>query len=124
MKQKLSIQEYEVWVNLGCSSEEQKHTQPVLFNLDIDFSQNVLGCKSDLLDDAIDYVKLTSILKMIATGKSYQLIEHLNQQALNGVVEYLKSKNVGGNVRLAVKKVRVPVDNLRSGVVFSCETSL
>lgn len=124
MQQKMSIQDYEVWVNLGCSDEEKTHKQPILFNLEIFFSQDLPACKTDQLEDAVDYVKLTSILKVIATSKSFNLIEHLNLLAFNGVVEYLKSKDIKGDVKLSIKKVRVPVDYLRNGVVFSCETSL
>ena len=124
MKQKMQVQDFEVWVHLGCSTEEQKFTQPVHFNLEINFTNPVLGCQTDNLIDTVDYVKITSILKMIATEKAFSLIEHLNYRAFSGVVEYLKSKNVGGEVRLSVKKIRVPVENLRNGVVFSCETTL
>lgn len=118
------MQDFEVWVNLGCDTEEQKFTQPVHFNLEIDFTSPVLGCQTDNLEDTIDYVKITSILKMISTEKNFSLIEHLNHRAFSGVVEYLKSKNVNAEVKLSVKKIRVPVDNLRNGVVFSCETKL
>jgi 7,8-dihydroneopterin aldolase/epimerase/oxygenase len=124
MKQKMLIQDYEVWVNLGCSAEEQKHTQPVHFNLEINFDKPVLGCTSDHLNDAIDYVKVTSILKVISTEKPFHLIEHLNHQAFSGVIEYLKTKDLKGEVRLSVKKIRVPVENLNNGVVFSCEIKL
>lgn len=124
MKQRLLVQDFEVWVNLGCDTEEQKFTQPVHFNLEIDFTSPVLGCQTDNLEDAIDYVKITSILKMISTEKNFSLIEHLNHRAFSGVVEYLKSKKVNAEIKLSVKKIRVPVDNLRNGVVFSCETKL
>lgn len=124
MKQKMLIQDFEVWVNLGCSTEEQQHTQPVHFNLEINFENPVLGCQTDKLEDAIDYVKVTSILKMISTEKPFHLIEHLNHRAFSGVVEYLKSKNLKAEIKLSVKKIRVPVDNLRNGVVFECETKL
>ncbi|MEQ1723807.1 MAG: dihydroneopterin aldolase [Pseudobdellovibrio sp.] len=124
MKQKMLIQDYEVWVNLGCSTEEQKHAQPVHFNLEINFDSPVLGCKTDNLNDAIDYVKVTSILKMISTEKPFQLVEHLNYQAFSGVIEYLKAKELKGEIKLSVKKIRVPVENLKNGVVFSCEIKL
>lgn len=124
MKQKMFVQGFEVWVHLGCSVEEQKFTQPVHFNLEINFTNPVLGCQTDNLDDAVDYVKVTSILKTIATEKNFSLIEHLNHRAFLGVVEYLKSKSIGAEVKLSVKKIRVPVENLRDGVVFSCETKL
>lgn len=124
MKQKMFVQDFEVWVHLGCDAEEQKFTQPVHFTIEIEFTNPVLGCQTDKLEDAIDYVKITSILKMISTEKNYSLIEHLNHRAFSGVVEYLKSKQVSAEVKISVKKIRVPVDNLRNGVVFLCETKL
>lgn len=124
MKQKMVIQDFEVWVRLGCDEEEKKFTQPVHYNLEIHFEDSVLGSQTDKLDDAVDYVKITSILKMISTEKVFSLVEHLNYQAFTGIAEYLKSKNVRAEVKLSTKKIRVPVDNLRNGVVFSCETKL
>ncbi len=124
MKQKMTVQDFEVWVHLGCYAEEQKHSQPVHYSLEINFEDPVLGCVTDKLEDAVDYVKITSILKMISTEKAFSLIEHLNHQAFSGVVEYLKSKNIKAEIKLSVKKIRVPVENLRNGVVFSCEAKL
>lgn len=124
IKHKLLIQDFEVWVHLGCTPEEQKHTQPVHYNLEINFENPVLGCQTDQLTDAVDYVKITSILKMISTEKRYHLIEHLSQQAFSGLVEYLESQNLKADIKLSVKKIRVPVENLKNGVVFSCEAKL
>ena len=118
------IQDFEVGVRLGCDQEEQKHTQPVQFNLEINFENLVLGSQTDNLEDTIDYVKITSILKMISTEKSFNLIEHLNYQVFSGVAEYLKSRNIKAEVKLSVKKIKVPVENLRNGVVFLCEAKL
>lgn len=118
------IQDFEVWVRLGCDTEEQKFTQPVHFNLEICFDTPVVGCQTDNLEDAIDYVKLASILKMISTEKVFSLIEHLNQLCFSGIAEYLKSRHVEAEIKLSVRKIRVPIDNLRNGVVFSCETKL
>ena len=124
MKHQMHIQDFEVWVHLGCSVEEQKHVQPIHYSVDINFENPLQACQTDLLEDTVDYVKITSILKMISTEKTFHLIEHLNHQAFTGVVEYLKSKNLKAEVKLSVKKIRVPVDNLRNGVVFTCETKL
>lgn len=124
VKQKIIIQDYEVWVHLGCDREEQKQLQPVHYNLEINFIQPVRGCQTDKLDDAIDYVKMTSILKSVSTEKNFSLIEHLNYQAFLGITEYLRAKKVKAEIKLSIKKIRVPVENLRNGVVFSCATKL
>ena len=124
MKHRMCVQDFEVWVHLGCSQEEQEYSQPVHYNLEIIFDNQVLGCQTDKLEDAVDYVKIAKILKDISTEKKYHLIEHLNHANLMGLIEYLKSKNVKGDIKLSVKKIKVPVENLRSGVVFLCEAKL
>jgi|GEM_PF-6215454 len=136
LRQKLQIQDFEVWVHLGCDAEEQKYLQPVHYNFEISYETSyespLLACQTDKLNDAIDYVKITSILKKISLEKKYNLIEHLNQQVFNGVLRYLmenlaeqiKLKNLQAEIKLTVKKIRVPIENLRNGVVFSCEAKL
>lgn len=124
MKHMMRVQDFEVWVHLGCSQEEQEYLQPVHYNLEIIFDNMVLGCQSDRLEDTVDYVQVTKLLKDISTQKKYHLIEHLNQANVMGLIEYLKSKNIKGEIKLSVKKIRVPVENLRNGVVFLCETKL
>ncbi len=124
MKQKLQLQDFEVWVFLGCSREEQELSQPVHFNLDIDFEDSVSGSKTDQLEETVDYVKLASIIKIVATEKKFQLVEHLSFQCFTGVLEYLKSRNIKVKLKLSVKKIRVPIENLKNGVVFTCETKL
>ena len=124
MSQVLKIQEFEVWVHLGCSIEEQKMTQPVHFSLDIYLNSPILGATTDNLEDTIDYVRLTEIMKTQASKKNYKLIEHLGLETLNQLCAYLKSKNTFGKLVLSTKKIRVPVENLKNGVVFVCETQL
>ncbi len=124
IKQKMHIKDFEVWVNLGCSTEEQKFTQPVHISLELNFKKNIQGTETDLLSDAVDYVMLTQIMKTRATQKPFHLIEHLCYEILLKITDHLKKQSIEGDLRLDVKKIRVPVENLRNGVVFSCETTL
>ena len=124
MKQKLLIQDFEVMVNLGSTPEEQLAKQPVHFTLTVSFERPVAACDSDQLHDTVDYVELTQIMTAVATIKNYFLIEHLNQQVLEDLLSYLRNKQLKGIVSLAVKKILVPIENLRNGVVFSCEITL
>ena len=124
MKSSLTINSYEAWVHLGCDLEEQKHAQPVHFNFVIDYALECKGMTSDRLEDALDYVALSSIMKSVATAKPYHLIEHLNYSVFLKVREYLKSKSITGVMKLSVKKIRVPVEHLTDGVTFSCEEQL
>ncbi len=90
LKQTLRINKFEVWVHLGCSIEERKHTQPVHFTLEIKFLKNLSGSETDQLTDAIDYVELAECIKTVALIKPYHLIEHLNQEIFNALIFILK----------------------------------
>ncbi len=120
----MKINDYEVWVSLGCSKEEQSYKQPVLFNLVIEFHSPVRGETTDQLSDAIDYVAVTDLLKLSAESKSYQLIESMCFEATEKVTTYLKQQRVTGHLNLSVIKLRPPVPHLKSGVTWTCQRHL
>lgn len=124
MKQILKINQYEVWVHLGCLVEEQKHSQPVHFTFELNYLINLNGIHSDKIEDTIDYVHLTELIKKTAQKKNYKLIEHLNHEVFSELITYLKKHNISADVKLTVHKMRVPVENLRNGVEFSCQLIL
>ena len=120
----MKINEYEVWVSLGCSTEEQSMKQPVLFSVQFEFTSNQSCEKSDQLTDAIDYVAVTDILKKSAESKSYHLIEHMCFEATEKVFEHLNSKSVKGVLKVELLKLRPPVPNLKAGVSWLCQRQL
>lgn len=120
----MRIQEFETLVNLGTTPMEQHERQLVQFTLEIAFSEPVVAAVTDELHDTIDYVELTQIITAVTSMKSYHLIEHLNQQVFNDLLLYLKNKNIKADVKLTIKKLKVPIQNLRDGVTFSCQTNL
>lgn len=124
LKQSLKVQDYEVWVHLGCTKDEQVFTQPVHFTVEIQFEKAVKGFDTDKLSDTIDYVELTALIKSRCMKGPFHLIEHLNEEVFSILYEFLKLKQVKGYVIVQAKKIRVPVENLRSGVVFTCEAEL
>lgn len=124
MKQSLKINDYEVWVHLGCLAEEQKHLQPVHFTFELNYITNLTGSHSDQIKDATDYVYLTAIIKNQAQKKNYKLIEHLNHEVFLELVNYFKKHNISAEIKLTVRKLRAPVENLRNGVEFSCQLTL
>lgn len=124
MQQILRLQDYEVSVNLGCSEEEQKYLQPVRFNLEIEFSAEVPGAVSDKLEQAVDYSALTEIIKRISKNKAYHLIEHLNLLVFEELLKYLRQQSISGKVTLSVRKIQVPIENLKNGAVFVCSEQL
>ncbi len=120
----IHIKDYEVWVSLGCSKEEQSMKQPVHFNIEIEFQMNVVGETTDQLSDAVNYVTVTDLLKKISQSKSYQLIEHMCFQATESVFKYLIQNNIKGHLKIQLLKLRAPVSHLKSGVSWTCQRQL
>lgn len=124
MQQVMKINQYEVWISLGCSEAEQSLAQPVHFNLTLHFHENIKGCSSDQLSDTVDYVSLTDIIKKISLQKSYHLIEHLCFLVHETLIQELRNKNIKCDLTTNLKKVRPPVESLQSGVEFSCHSKI
>lgn len=120
----MRIRDFEVWVNLGCSREEQSVKQPVSYQVNIEFFSVVAGEVTDHLNDAIDYVELMNRLKIQSEKKSYHLIEHMCSEATKDLKEYLKSRGVRGQLTVQLLKKRVPVSNLVVGAEWICRTPL
>ena len=78
----MKIENFEAYVSLGCSKEEQSFTQPVHISVYIIFSTKISAEQTDQLVDAIDYVQICEKLNSAATKKSYHLIEHLSFECL------------------------------------------
>lgn len=124
IKQSMKVQDFEVWVHLGCTRDEQEFTQPVHFTVAIDFHQSLKAVNSDDLKDTVDYVVITNLIKQVAHQKFYHLVEHLCYDVTLKLADFLKEKHIQGNLAVHMRKIRVPVENLRNGVVFTCETNL
>ncbi len=124
MQQMMKINQYEVWISLGCSTAEKALPQPVHFDLTLHFQENIKGCSTDQLSDTVDYISLTNIIKKISLQKSYHLIEHLCFSVHEALVQDLKNKSVRCDLTTSLKKVRPPVESLQSGVEFSCHSKV
>ena len=118
------IQDFEVTVHLGCSPKEQKYLQPVRFSFEIQFQREVKAMQTDHIGDAVDYTALTALMKSEAQKKYYHLIEHLNHEVMGVLTRHLQSLSLKADLRLSVHKVRVPIESLKNGVVFTCEASI
>ncbi len=120
----MKINQYEVWISLGCTEAEQSILQPVHFNLVIHFHENIKGCVTDQLTDTVDYVSLTSLIKKISLQKPYHLIEHLCFLVHEELTKELKNKKILCDLTTNLKKVSPPVESLQSGVEFSCHSKV
>lgn len=112
------IENFEAFVKLGCSKEEQVFTQPVHISVKISFSTEIAGEITDQLSHAVDYVAICEKINSTALNKSYHLIEHLSYECLQAVLPLLKK--FSGEVLVTVKKIRVPVAQLQGGASWTC----
>jgi FolB domain-containing protein len=120
----MQIHDYEAWVSLGCSAEEQSLKQPVQFNIQLEFTTKIRGETTDQLADAVDYVMLTDILKQSAESKSYHLIESMCNDVTDKIFVYLSSKKIKGHLNIRLLKLRAPVPHLKTGVSWTCQRQL
>lgn len=120
----MKIKNFEVWVSLGCTKEEQSLTQPVLFNIEILFTSKVLAETTDQLQDSLDYVALTDTIKTAAEKKSYHMVEHLGFNVAEALKNKIRGQYEGSTLIVRAHKLRAPVKNLRDGVEWSCKLTL
>ena len=124
LQSEMKIKNYEVWVSLGCTQAEQSLTQPVLFNIEILFAAKVLAEDTDRLQDSLDYVKITDLIKEIAEKKSYNMIEHLGFSVTEALQKKMSRPHSGSTLIVRTHKLRAPVKNLHDGVEWSCKIIL
>lgn len=120
----MKIKNFEVWVSLGCTKEEQSLAQPVRFNIEILFASKVLAEGTDELKDSLDYVALTDTIRLAAEKKSYQMVEHLGFSVAEALRKQINGQYTGSTLIVRTHKLRAPVKNLHDGVEWSCQLTL
>lgn len=115
----LKIKDYQAWVHLGCSKEEQTFVQPVLLNISFSFFDKVEAETTDELSHSIDYVEIVKIVDQTCAAKPFNMIEHLAKSITENIAKSLQ-KHYRGDLEVSVLKVRVPVKNIQSGVEWTC----
>lgn len=119
MPSEMFVENFEAYVSLGCSKEEQSFPQPVHISVRLLFSKTIAGEQTDQLQDAIDYVAICDVLNRTATQKSYQLIESMAFECMEALTPLLN--HYSGQLNVTVKKLRVPVKQLQGGVSWTCQ---
>ena len=117
---KMTIENYEIPVHLGCSQEERSLPQLVSFQIELSSPQNSTANKSDQLNDAICYASLCGIIGETVGTRHFHLLEFLAQEVFNQV-----RKSVPANTHLVIQahKLYPPIDRLRGGVKYRIEGS-
>lgn len=108
----LRIEDFSVPVRLGCSPQERAQPQEVRFTIELRFDEAPAGVATDSLDGTVCYADLCQVLRDLAQGREFQLIEKLAADAYRVLREIC-----GAGPRLAVQvhKVRPPIEGLLGG---------
>jgi 7,8-dihydroneopterin aldolase/epimerase/oxygenase len=120
----LNLRDFEVWLRLGCTAQEQHFAQPVRVSIEFLFNTSPAGEVTDRLSDTIDYVALTDSISAVAQLKAYYLVEHFCREVIERLSIEIARQGWSGRLTVQATKVRVPVMNLRSGVTWVCENEI
>ena len=82
-KHYIGIKDLQASCIIGIYSEERKHKQKILIDLQIEYEGNI-AVRTDQIDDAIDYDKIREICLNATKEKNY-LIEHLANNILDEI---------------------------------------
>ena len=99
MKDTIYIRDLRVETIIGIFGWEREVRQQISMDLDFEFDVSVPG-KSDLIEDTLDYKKITKSLIAFIESSEYKLIEALGE----GIVDHLKSKFGIKKVKLRLSK--------------------
>jgi FolB domain-containing protein len=89
----IRINELRVYCTIGVSEEERSDTQEIMVTVSI-FADLSKACKSDNLEDTIDYSTTEKEITELAERSSYFLIEHLAERIAEQCLRHPKSKKV------------------------------
>lgn len=115
MQQKiLSINQLELFVQLGCSSEEKQKSQLIIVDMYFILPAEYPACASDDLKDTFCYDTLINKLKIFLQDKQYHLIEKISQD----IYAFVQSK-IPSDITLNIRLTKYPpIAGLKQGVSF------
>ncbi len=115
---KLSVNQFSVSVNLGCTPAERALLQEVRFSLSFVFPIPPEACQSDELAHTICYGEVCDSISAAVKGRPFATIEAMWTAAAASVRPHLKRDT---SVVLTLHKVRPPIDGLLGGVTYEDE---
>lgn len=118
MKTELKIHDLRLLVHLGCTESEQAVPQEVSFSIKIYFPSPPKGQFTDQLKDTVCYAQVCQLIQEQVHHQSFHLIESLSHQVLKA----LNNKFPSCPIQLDTWKVKPPVEWLKGGVTYTCET--
>lgn len=108
----LKIEDYVLWVHLGCEPQERGLPQEVRVSVEFRFLVPPEGIYSDHLGQTICYAQVCKALSELVIAEEFALIEKLAQKLWNKIKADFGQ---GSELRLLVHKVAPPVLGLLGG---------
>ena len=102
---KVRLQNIRLYAYHGCLDEEAKIGSDYRVDLEVEADLS-LSAQNDQLEDTVDYVHLTAIIKEEMAQRS-KLLEHVAERINNRVFKELETVN---NVNVAVSKLNPPLN--------------
>jgi dihydroneopterin aldolase/2-amino-4-hydroxy-6-hydroxymethyldihydropteridine diphosphokinase len=120
MRATLKASDLCLWIHLGCTAEEQASRQEVRVSFELTLPKLPEACTSDELRDTICYAEICEKLRKFCTESKFKTIETLTYRCMELVSVGLPEDLA---IKVAVHKVRPPVDTLHGGASFTLERS-
>lgn len=121
MESRLKIPIVEEYVHLGCTIEERTHKHRVHYSVELNFAGLPAACMTDAMEKTPCYKEIADLLSLISKEKHYATIEHLGYTAMNALKKYSLSFTdlKTTQITFSVHKLNPPVEQIKSGSVFS-----
>ena len=100
---RISIVDFEVFLNVGVTDEERANPQRLLLTVDMEFDFSSAAL-SDRLSRTIDYFAVAQRLLKYGEGRSWKLIEKLASEVADDILGEFQPQEVA----VEVKKFAVP----------------
>jgi dihydroneopterin aldolase len=122
----LKVQEFSLFVHLGCSAEERRSLQEIRISFEFRFSKLPEACFTDEIEGTICYGSVSENLRAFYSSAEFNTIERL---ALGGyeilaktAAEIATKTSTAPSFKIRVHKLKPPVDSLLGGAVFEIES--
>lgn len=100
----------------GVLPEEQARPQP--FEVDVELRVDLdVACRSDVLDDTVDYAAVAEAVSRVVRSERYQLLERLAER----IAEVCRTDERVTGVSVTVRKLHPPVRAMVDHVAVSIE---
>ena len=103
----IKMNKMEFYSHVGCLEKEKIDGQNFIISIELGFENEILGCKTDKLEDTSDYSVIFNEVKDLVESSSDNLIEYLAQKIADKVFEVDKKVD---RVVVTVEKPNAPID--------------